>query len=161
MPRAIVRSVLVSGVFGWILLSAVIVAIPNMNEAAAQGDNAFYWTMGRVLPSWMGLVFCVGIVVAQFICGLATLTSASRMTYAFARDGGLPWSRVLRSVSNRHRSPAPAIWTVAALAIGFTVYTPVYTTIATVCVIFLYLSYGVPTMLGLLAYGRKWTAMGP
>jgi amino acid transporter len=161
VPRAIVRSVLVSGIFGWILLSAVIVAIPNMNEAAAQGDNAFYWTMGRVLPSWMGLVFCVGIFVAQYICGLATLTSASRMTYAFARDGGLPWSRVLRSVSNRHRSPAPAIWAVAALAIGFTVYTPVYTTIATVCVIFLYLSYGLPTMLGLIAYGRKWTAMGP
>ena len=75
------------------MLAAVVVAIPNMNEAAAQGDNAFYWTMGRVLPGWLGLMLCVGIVIAQYICGLATLTSASRMTYAFARDGGLPWSR--------------------------------------------------------------------
>jgi len=47
------------------------------------------------------------------------------------------------------------------MAIAFTVYTPVYTTIATVCVIFLYLSYGLPTLLGLIAYGRTWTAMGP
>jgi amino acid transporter len=161
VPRAIVRSVLVSGVFGWAMLAAVVLAIPNMNEAAAQGENAFYWIMGRVLPGWLGLVLCAGIVIAQYLCGLAIVTSASRMTYAFARDGGLPWSKPLRKVSTRFGSPAIAIWVVAALAIGFTIYTPVYTTIATVCVIFLYLSYGLPTLLGLIAYGRRWTAMGP
>jgi len=161
VPRAIVRSVLVSGIFGWAMLAAVVVAIPDMNEAAAQGENAFYWIMDRVLPGWLGLVLCAGIVIAQYLCGLAIVTSTSRMTYAFARDGGLPWSRGLRQVSPRFGSPAIAIWAVAALAIGFMIYTPVYTTIATCCVIFLYLSYGVPTLLGLIAYGRHWTAMGP
>ena len=161
VPRAIVRSVLVSGLFGWLMLAAVVVAIPNMNEAAAQGDNAFYWAMGRVLPGWLTLWLCVGIAVTQYVCGLATMTSASRMTYAFARDGGLPFSPALRQVSPRYRSPAIAVWVIAALAIGFTLYTPVYTTIVTVCVIFLYLSYALPTLLGLLAYGRTWTAMGP
>jgi amino acid transporter len=161
VPRAIIRSVLVSGIFGWAMLAAVVLAIPNMNEAAAQGENVFYWIMGRVLPGWLQLVLCVGIAIAQYLCGLATLTSTSRMTYAFARDGGMPGSRWLRQVSTRYRSPAIAIWAMAALAIGFTIYTPVYTTIATVCVIFLYLSYGLPTLLGLIAYGRTWTAMGP
>ena len=161
VPRAIVRSVLVSGVFGWVMLAAVVVAIPDMNEAAAQGENAFYLDHGPRPAGWLGLVLCIGIVVAQYLCGLATVTSASRMTYAFARDGGLPWSRGLRRVSPRFGSPAVAIWAVAALAIAFTIYTPVYTTIATCCVIFLYLSYGVPTLLGLIAYGRHWTAMGP
>lgn len=161
VPRAIVRSVLVSGLFGWIMLSAVIVAIPDMNEAAAQGENAFYWIMTRVLPGWLVLVLCAGIVVTQYICGLAVVTSTSRMTYAFARDGGLPWSRGLRKVSPRFGSPAVAIWAVTVLTIGFMIYTPVYTTIATCCAIFLYLSYGVPTLLGLIAYGRRWTAMGP
>jgi amino acid transporter len=161
VPRAIVRSVLVSGIFGWVMLSAAVVAIPNMNEAAAQGDNAFYWIMDRVLPRSLQLVLCAGIVVAQYLCGLAIVTSTSRMTYAFARDGGLPWSRGLRQVSPRFGSPAIAIWAVAALTIAFMIYTPVYTTIATCCVIFLYLSYGVPTLLGLIAYGRRWTAMGP
>ena len=119
VPRAIVRSVLVSGIFGWVMLAAVVVAIPDMNEAAAQGENAFYWIMDRVLPGWLGLVLCVGIVVAQYICGLAIVTSASRMTYAFARDGGLPWSRVSAAGEPPFRSPAVAIWAVAALAIGF------------------------------------------
>jgi amino acid transporter len=161
VPRAIVRSVLVSGIFGWVMLAAAVVAIPNMNEAAAQGENAFYWIMDRVLPGWLELVLCAGIVVAQYLCGLAIVTSTSRMTYAFARDGGLPWSRGLRQVSPRFGSPAIAIWAVAVLTIAFMIYTPVYSTIATCCVIFLYLSYGVPTLLGLIAYGRHWTAMGP
>ena len=40
-------------------------------------------------------------------------------------------------------------------------YTPVYSTITTACVIFLYISYVVPTALGFFAYGRRWTEMGP
>ena len=31
------------------------------------------------------------IFIAQLLCGLATVTSASRMIFAFSRDGGLPF----------------------------------------------------------------------
>ena len=48
--------------------------------------------------------------MAQYLCGLATVTSASRMAYAFARDGGLPFSSAVRWVCPRRRSPAVAIW---------------------------------------------------
>ncbi len=103
----------------------------------------------------------LAIALAQYLCGLATITSASRMAYAFARDGGLPFSSSLRRVNPTYRVPIAAIWTVAVLAVAFTVYTPVYSTITTVCVIFLYISYVVPALLGLFAYGRSWTRMGP
>jgi amino acid transporter len=36
-----------------------------------------------------------------------------------------------------------------------------YSTIAAVCVIFLYVSYVLPTAIGLVAYGRWWKDMGP
>jgi amino acid transporter len=161
VPRAIVRSVLVSGVAGWIMLMAIVLAIPNMDEAAGQGTNAFFWIVDGVLPNWLatGLYLCIGI--AQYLCGLATVTSASRMMYAFARDGGLPFSGALRRVSQFHRTPVPAIWTVAIATVLFTVYTPVYETITVVCTLFLYISYVVPTALGLIAYQRSWTTMGP
>jgi hypothetical protein len=42
-----------------------------------------------------------------------------------------------------------------------TVYTPVYEIMAAVTAIFLYISYVLPTALGLLAYSRRWTVMGP
>jgi amino acid transporter len=161
VPRGIVRSVLVSGAFGWIMLAAVILAVPDGDKAAAQGAGIFTWIVDAVLPRGLGVALYLGIAVAQYLCGLATVTSASRMAYAFARDGGLPLSHLLRRVSERHRTPATAIWATSALAVAFTVYTPVYSTITAVCVIFLYISYVIPTALGVLAWGRTWTAMGP
>ena len=110
VPRGIVRSVLVSGVAGWVLLCAVVLAAPSLSDAAAQGEGAFLWIMTGVLPRALAVALCVGIVVAQYLCGLATVTSASRMAYAFARDGGLPFSAAVRWVCPRRRSPAVAIW---------------------------------------------------
>ncbi len=43
----------------------------------------------------------------------------------------------------------------------FTVNTPVYTTVVSVTVIFLFISYGLPIALGAIAFGRTWTQMGP
>jgi amino acid transporter len=60
--------------------------------------------------------------------------------------------------TGRRRSPSgPWPWP-PPLA---TVYTPVYEILAAVTAIFLYISYIVPIALGLVAYGRSWTAMGP
>jgi ethanolamine ammonia-lyase small subunit/amino acid transporter len=161
VPRGILRSVLVSGVAGWILLAAAVMAAPSLADAAARGEGAFLHIVGGVLPGPLAWVLVVGIALAQYLCGLATVTSASRMTFAFARDGGLPFSRALRRVSPTRRSPSVAIWTVAVAAVLFTVYTPVYSTITAVCTILLYISYVLPTALGAWAHGRTWTTMGP
>ena len=84
VPRGILRSVIVSGVAGWVLLAAVVLAAPALPQAAAEGERAFVAILTGVLPRplWIGLV--AAIVAAQYLCGLATLTSASRMAYAFA-----------------------------------------------------------------------------
>ncbi|MCI0458522.1 MAG: amino acid permease [Gemmataceae bacterium] len=161
VPRGIVRSVLVSGVFGWVMLCAVVLAAPNPDSAARSGEGAFAAIVDGVLPEALAVALYGGIAVAQYLCGLATVTSASRMAFAFARDGGLPFSRVLRQVSPIYRTPAFAVWAVALVAVGFTVYTPVYSTITVVCTVFLYISYVIPAALGLWAYGRTWTRMGP
>ena len=116
--------------------------------------------MKAVLPAWVAWTLLSGIVIAQYLCGLAALTSASRMTYAFARDGGLPWSSWLRAVNPRTKSPSVAVWMSAISAALFTILVP-YTTIAAVCVIFLYISYVLPVVAGFFAYGRTWTRMGP
>jgi amino acid transporter len=161
VPRGIVRSVLVSGIAGWIFLTSVVLAAPNLGEAASKGEGAFLWIMSSVLPVPLGVALIAGIVAAQYLCGLATVTSTSRMAFAFARDGGLPFSSAVRWVCPKRRSPAVAVWSVSVAAILFTLYTPVYSTITTVCTIFLYISYVVPTTLGALAHGRTWTTMGP
>jgi amino acid transporter len=161
VPRGIVRSVLVSGVFGWVMLSAAVLAAPDLRAAVDQKEGAFPWIVEQATPPWLAVTLFVGIVLAQYLCGLATVTSASRMVYAFARDGGLPGSSWLRIVSPTFLSPVNAVWTVAVLSVAFTLWSPVYSTITAVAVIFLYISYVLPTALGLFAYRRTWTRMGP
>jgi amino acid transporter len=161
VPKGMLRSVYLSGLVGWVMVASFVLAMPDLAEAARQGVNVFPWLMKRVLPGAGGRALWVGIVAANYLCGLACTTSTSRMMYAFARDGGLPLSRVLRSVSPRWQTPVPAIWTTAGLALASTLYAPAYSTLTTACVIFLYLSYVMPTVVGLRAYGRTWTTFGP
>jgi amino acid transporter len=153
--------VLVSGLAGWVLLSAVVLAMPDLDEAASRGEGVFAWTLQAVLPRPLTVALNAGIALAQYLCGLAALTSASRMAFAFARDGGLPGSARLRAVSPSRRTPVAAIWATAAASFLFTLYSPVYSTITAVCTILLYVSYVLPTALGCLAYRRTWTEMGP
>ena len=41
------------------------------------------------------------------------------------------------------------------------IYTPAYSTLTTAGVIFLYISYVMPTAAGFFTYGKSWTRMGP
>lgn len=160
VPRGIVRAVLMSGLAGWIFLSAVVLAIPDMDEAAHAGTQCFFYAIrdSRV-PHWMHFPIYIGLGVAQFLCGLAVLTSSSRMAYALARDGGLPCSRWLGRVSPSHHTPSIAIWTVAGAVIVFALLP--YAAVASVCAMYMYLAYVLPTACGMLACGRTWTRMGP
>ena len=55
---------------------------PNMRRRGAAGRGASsVWIIDGVLPGLAALALFVGIGVAQYLCGLATVTSASRMAY--------------------------------------------------------------------------------
>jgi len=161
VPKGILRSVLLSGVFGWVMVCSFVIALPSIADGAKQGGNIFPWLMEQVLPGTLGKILWVGIVVANYLCGLACVTSTSRMVYAFARDGGLPGSGALKKVSAKHKVPVAAIWTTALLAIASTLYAPAYATLTMACVIFLYLSYVMPTAAGFFKIGSAWSRMGP
>ena len=161
VPRGMLRSVAVSGIFGWVMVAALVLALPSVADGARQGDKVFAWLMTRTLPGAAGNALWVGIVAANYLCGLACVTSTSRMMYAFARDGGLPGSLILRGVSPKWRTPVAAIWTTVALAFASTLWAKAYATLTAGAVIFLYLSYVMPAAAGLRVYGRSWTRMGP
>jgi amino acid transporter len=170
VPRGMVMSVVWSGVFGYLMLCAFVLMIPNMDDAAKQGWNVFFWAMNTQVNSVVKEVLYIAIFISQFLCGLATVTSVSRMIFAFARDGGLPASPALSKVSPTHRTPVAAIWTGATLAVLFVWGsslvsigdTPVYTIVVSCTVIFLFFSFAIPIALGLFAYGtEKWPHMGP
>jgi amino acid transporter len=117
--KGIWQSIFYSVVGGYILLLTVVFAIPD--NAAGEPDNAgvgaggvayiFTEALGQ---NWASLVLFVS-AAAQFFCATACMTSASRMTFAFSRDGAIPgsshWSRLTRS-----RVPARAVMLVGVSA---------------------------------------------
>jgi amino acid transporter len=163
VPKGMIHSVFWSAVFGYIMVCSFVLAMPSVEEGAAQGWLSFPWTMNQsLMPVILKDILIVGIVLANFLCALAGLTSCSRMLFAFSRDGGVPWfSRSLRKVSKEHRTPANAIWASAVLSIIATLYGDAFIVLSTGCAVFLYVSYAMPIGAGILAEGDTWTKKGP
>jgi len=91
------------------------------------------------------------IVVAQFFCGMASVTANSRMVYAFSRDGAVPGHRLWHRINPRTRTPTNAIWFAAVFA--FVLGVPslkssvAFFAIVSVAVVGLYISYVMPVFL--------------
>jgi len=171
VPRGIINAVVASSLVGWVMISAITLAIPDMNVAAAQGWTMFFGSMDAIMPAGLKTLLYAGILIAQFLCGLATVTSASRMLFAFSRDGGMPvGSKALAAVSPTYRTPVTAIWTATALCILYVVLalsikvagTSIYVIVVNSTLVFLFLSFTIPLVAALFAYGTaKWPNPGP
>jgi amino acid transporter len=171
LPKGMVSAVLWSSLFGYLMLCAFVLMLPNMDDAAKQGWNVFFWAMGERVPEAIRTPLYGLIFVSQFLCGLATVTSVSRMLYAFSRDGGIPGvSGMLAKVSPKWRTPVNAIWAGSILSVLFVWFTssitiagtPAYSIVVSCTIIFLFLSFALPILLGFFAYGGpKWPNPGP
>ncbi len=171
VPEGIVSSVMWSSLAGWVMICAITLAIPDMNAAAAQGWGMFFGTLNAIMPAGLTKILYLGILIAQLLCGLATVTSASRMLFAFSRDDGVPFaSKALSTVSPRYRTPVNAIWTATVLCILYVLLaltiklegTSIYVIVVNSTLVFLFLSFTVPLVAGLFAYGGpKWPNPGP
>jgi amino acid transporter len=167
-PNGIWKSVVYSVIFGYILLIAV--------WAAVQGQEGFDKAIGFQLatsniaaPAQIFLdalgkgttIFVLLIIMgAQFFCGMASVTSNSRMIYAFSRDGAIPGSNFWHKINKRTRTPTNSIWlaVVAAWLLVAPAYwqgsVVAYFAVTSIAVIGLYIAYVIPTFLRLIA-GRK------
>ncbi len=160
VPKGIVKSVVYSAIFGYVMISTFVLVMPDLAEGVKQGMG-FFESLLTSLPPSLRIVFGIGIFIVNFLCGLACLTSCSRMMYAFARDGGLPASNFLRAVNPTLKTPVAAVWVSAILAISATLYGDAFVVLSTGSAVFLYLSYVMPIAAGILAEGKTWTHKGP
>jgi amino acid transporter len=180
------RSIFYSAIFGWILLLALTFAATKVNAINKLGDSGQYFSIAilqtALSSAWVKLVLIIS-TVGQIFCGAACLTSASRMCYAFSRDGAIPGSRIWSRVNER-RTPFNAVILMAVLAAvitvpayfpsknAFGVVTPVaFLAVVSIAVIGLYVAYAIPIYLrwrmgdefkpGPWTNGRKYKWMNP
>ncbi|MBI3169528.1 MAG: amino acid permease [Chloroflexi bacterium] len=162
VPKGMWQAVFWSWTSGLIMVATFVLTMPSVEEGAAAGWGSFYYTLGSSnMPGFLLIFLAAGIVIANYLCALAGLTSTSRMMYAFARDGGLPASKSLSHVSTQYRTPTYAIWISVVIAWLSTLYAGAFVVLATGCAVFLYLSYVMPIAAGFLAEGKTWTEKGP
>jgi amino acid transporter len=93
--KGIWQSIFYSVVGGYILLLAVVFAVPNVNGApdnAGVGAGGVAYIFSSSLgQNWATVVLFIS-AAGQLFCAVSCMTSASRMTYAFSRDRAVPGS---------------------------------------------------------------------
>ena len=153
-PWGIFIAVAVSIVAGFVMLAVVTLSIPDLTQAEGFGDNAFIEILKLRLGPATGTGVATFALGAMWLCGLATMTSASRMVFAFARDGGLPFAPFWAKISPRFKTPAHAIWGLAIVALFLALSFGLYSAVVSMAVIALYISYGLPILCRLIAHAR-------
>jgi amino acid transporter len=117
--KGIWQSIFYSVLGGYILLLAVVFAVPNgadglPDNAGVGGGGVAYIFVESLGVNWAGFVLFIS-ASAQLFCATSCMTSASRMTFAFSRDGAIPGSETLKKLTSK-RVPANAVMFVAACA---------------------------------------------
>jgi urea carboxylase system permease len=125
-PRGVIWSVIVSGLVGTVFLVAVILAIPDMNAAIAEGQalgfpiattiqqTLIYDILGTGVT--VGEVYLFVILASVFVCTLAIQGAATRMMFSMSRDHHLPGGRIWGHVNGTFKTPANAAIAVGILA---------------------------------------------
>ncbi len=152
--KGIWRSIFYSAVGGYVLLLSFLFAVQDV-KGVNDGFGAVDVIFGQALPEgWHFLVLLIS-TAGQLFCATACLTSASRMTFAFSRDGAIPGSRTLAKVHPTTKIPANAVIFVAVIGVIITLPAlksvggvPVaFFAVVSVAVIGLYLAFLIPIVL--------------
>jgi amino acid transporter len=152
--KGVWRSVFWAGVFGWIVLLAITFAATDV-KGINDGFGSSLAVFSTALSGGWDKAIVVIATIGQLFCGMACVTSCSRMTYAFSRDRAMPgwrlWTRL-----NHHRVPAYAVVFSCVAALVMTAPALVgdsngapyaFFAVVSICVIGLYIAYVLPVFL--------------
>ncbi|EMY33823.1 amino acid permease [Arthrobacter crystallopoietes BAB-32] len=103
-PRAIIRALLASGIFGALLILTAVMSVDDIKDPNISAEGLAY-VVQSVLGDTLGNMMLVCAAIAVFICAMANQTGAVNMMFAMARDNALPGSGRLSHVAARAKTP--------------------------------------------------------
>jgi amino acid transporter len=183
--KGIWKSIFYSAIGGWVLLLAFLFAVQDADAVTAGGGGVAVIFAQALDAQVAGTVLLIS-AIGQFFCSMACMTSTSRMTYAFSRDGAVPGSKHWAKL-NKSQVPANAVILAAVVAVLITlpallevnigseeapiIVPTAFYAVVSVAVIGLYLAFLVPIFLrwragskfvqGPWNLGNKWKWMAP
>ncbi|KAI9925518.1 hypothetical protein ASPWEDRAFT_543025 [Aspergillus wentii DTO 134E9] len=168
-PKAIILSVVLGAVTGFAFLLTLCFCIGDIEETAATTTGVpviqiFYDSTGSKAGT---CILSSMIAVIVIVAGNNLLAEGSRSVYAFARDQGLPFSKVFSKVESKRQVPVNAVLLTLVVqlaldAIDFGTTTGFETVIAIATEGF-YVSYAIALFSRLMGYmtGHKTHLNGP
>ena len=159
--RGVWQSIFYSAVIGWFVLLAITFAVPGdgslITEGAGYGAGSSLEIFSLSLSTAAFKAVVLISTIGQLFCGLACLTSASRMCFAFSRDRGLPGSAALSKVT-ADGVPRNAVIAMATAALVITLpalkgnsagdpFPFAFFAVVSITVIGLYIAYSIPIFL--------------
>lgn len=158
-PKIMIYCVAIGAFTGFVFLSCLLFVAGDIDQVIESSAGPLNQIIYNATGSKAGMV-CLLIfpLVCLLFATISIMTTSSRMTYAFARDGGLPFSRVFARVHQRLDVPLESLGlTVVVVLIFGCVFlgsTSAFNAITSASVVALGLSYGIPIMINCLR-GRK------
>ena len=157
-PKAIVMSVYIGAVTGFIFLISICFCIGDIDSTAASTTGVpliqiLYDSTGSVV----GTCFLTSlIVVIVLVCANALLAEGSRSLFAFARDRGLPFSSVFAKVESTRQVPVYAILLACGVQMALnSIYFGTLTgfnTVISIATEGFYLSYAMPLLARVISW---------
>ena len=157
-PKAIVLSVYIGAITGFIFLISICFCIGDITSTAASTTGVpliqiFYDSTGSVV----GTCFLSSlIVVIVLVCANFLLAEGSRSLFAFARDHGLPFSKLFATVESKRQVPVYAILLACGVQVALnSIYFGTLTgfnTVISIATEGFYLSYAMPLLARILAW---------
>ncbi|KAL4804285.1 GABA permease [Aspergillus unguis] len=157
-PKAMIMSVGLGAVTGFVFLLTLCFCIGDINETASSTTGVpaiqiFYDSTN----SKVGACFMASMIaVIVLVCAVSLLAEGSRSLFAFARDNGLPFSGVLSKVMGKRHIPLYAILATVLVQVAFnSIYFGTVTgfnTIISIATTGFYISYALPLLSRLLGH---------
>lgn len=119
VPKGIIRSLLVGGLASFILVGALILAMPASHSgyttAASLSGGVPYIISSNVSSKPIQDIILFLVCFAFFSCGTAVQGAGARVAFSYARDHAVPGHRLIRHISRRTETPVYAILLAAVI----------------------------------------------
>jgi len=119
IPRVIITTVLLNGTLAWLFLLATLFSISNLDDVVGTPTGYPIIEVFRQVTNSNAaatVMECALLSIGIFAM-FGTLASVSRLTWAFARDDGLPFSTFFKHVNGTYFVPARSIFLVSAVIV--------------------------------------------
>ncbi|GBE87110.1 Uncharacterized amino-acid permease [Sparassis crispa] len=150
VPWAITGAITIAGVLGWAINVALAFCMGTDLESIM--NSPVGQPMAQIFVNSFGqkgtLAIWSFVVIAQYMMGSSMVLAASRQSFAFSRDGALPFSSVLYRMNSFTGTPVNTVWfsCICAGLLGLLAFagSVAINAIFSLSVVALYVAYAIP-----------------